>query len=499
MADEEQAVDEKLNGTEAEESADELDEAAKLKEAISVETEDVGTLRKKLTITIPRETLDERLNDQFSELKRDSVVPGFRKGRAPLRLIEKRFGSEVGDQLVTKLVGGSYLAAVEKEDLKTLGDPLIWVEAPLDAEEDGRRSKETAEQLLSLDKALPYMELPSEGPMAFSCEVELRPEFELPKLEEIPIEKPTVEFTDDDVQHEIDRLRSMRGQYVPVEEPIQADDLVIADLTMVVAGEVVRDEKNVTLAARPQQVDGVSLDDLGKVLEGKKAGDTVMLEAGIGDDHEKLEFRDKRAEFTISIQDVKRLQLPSVDKEFLESLGFDSEEELKDHVRSALETRLESLVQRGLRGQIGKYLLENTPIDVPSGLSKRQTDRLVTRRMVDMYQRGLPEQTVTKQLDALRTRAGEDAVTELKLFFIMEKIAEQMEIEVGDDEMNGEIARIARQQGKRFDRIRDELAKSGGLTALYHQLRDDKILDELLSTAVVTEVKPPQTEQQKED
>ena len=150
-----------------------------------------------------------------------------------------------------------------------------------------------------------------------------------------------------------------------------------------------------------------------------------------------------------------------------------------------------------MRGQIGKYLLENTDVEVPPGLTQRQTDRLVMRRMVDMYQQGLPEQAVQKNLDELRARAGEDAVSELKLFFIMEKIAEQMEIDVGDDELNGEIARIARQQGKRFDRVRDELAKGDGLRALYLQLRDDKILDELLLKAVVTEVERPKKEARK--
>lgn len=492
VAEQEQPVDEEKT---EEQKADEA--AAKLKEAISVETEEVGTLRRKLTITIPRETLDERLGDQFTELKRDSVVPGFRKGRAPLKLIEKRFGSEVGDQLVTQLVSSGYLAAVEKEDLKTLGDPLIWVDAPVEAEGGARRSEETAEQLLPIDKALLHMELPTEGPMSFSCEVELRPEFELPELEGIPIEKPKVKFTDDDVQNEVDRLRSMRGQHVPVEDAVQIDDLVVADVTMTIDGNVVREEQNVPLAARAQRLEGIALEGLGEALEGKKAGETVHLEAKIDDDHEKLEYRDKTAKFTLLIQDIKRLELPPVDEDFLESLGFDSEGDLREHIRWNLEKGLESLIQRGMRGQIGKYLLEKTEIDVPIGLSKRQTDRLVARRMIELYQRGTPEQAIQKQLDELRTRAGQDAVSELKLFFVMEKIAEQMEIDVADDEMNGEIARIAQQQGKRFDRVRDELAKDNGLTALYLQLRDNKILDALLDKAVVTEIERPKSEPKK--
>lgn len=490
MTEENPAVDEETTAVADENGAEEeLDDDAKLKEAIQVETEEVGTLRTKLTITIPRETIDERLSDQFSELKRDAMVPGFRKGRAPLKLIEKRFGDDVGDEMVSKLVGSSYLAAVDKAELKTLGDPLIWARVP-DEGEDGKRRGEPTEKLVSIDKALSVMELPGEGPMTFSCEVELRPEFELPTIEKIPVEKPKIEITDEDVSTEIDRLRGMRGHYAPVEDAVQEDDLVIADMTMSVDAEVIKEEKNVAVAARVQRVDNVTL-DLGKALTGKKTADTVIVEGTFDDDHDDLEQRGKPVTFTFVIQDIKRIELPPLDGDFLEALGFESEKELTEHTRADLEARLSSVIQRGMRGQIAKYLLENTKLEVPSGLSHRQTDRLVARRMVDMYRRGIPEQTVEKQADELRARAGEETVNELKLFFVMEKIAEKMEIDVADDELNGAIAMIAQHQNKRFDRVRDELAKSQRITALYLQLRDDKILDALLAGAAVAEITQP--------
>ncbi len=491
MADENQALGEgQATDVEQQNDVDKPDDAAKLKEAIIVETEDVGVLRKKLTITIPSETLAERRDDQFTELKRDSVVPGFRKGHAPLKLVEKRFGAEVGDQILSQIVGGSFLAAVEKEGLKTLGDPLIWVDMPVETADGGRR-KELTERLVPIDVALEHMELPDDGAMTFSCEVELRPEFELPNLDGIAVEKPKVEIAKEDVQAEIDRICSIRGRYAPVEGAIEVDDLVVADVRLEIKGDVVKDEHNVSLAARPQRIDGISLENLGDDLNGKKAGDVVTITATVGDDHEHLDYRGETATFTITVQDVKRLELPPLDAELIESLGFDSEDELRAQVQASLESRLESVIQRGMRGQIGKYLIDNITIEVPAGLTQRQTDRLVDRRMVELYQRGMSEQMIHKQLDELRTRASEDAASELKLFFIMEKIAEEMEIEVGDDEMNGEIARIAVQQGKRFDRVRDELSKGDGLTALYLQIRDDKILDELLAKAVVTEIEGP--------
>ena len=469
--------------TAVDEASEELDETAKLKEAIEVDAEDVGTLRKKLTITVPRDAIDERLDEQYSEIKRDSVVPGFRKGRAPLKLIQKRFGHDVGDQLVSKLVSAGYLAAIEKAELKPVGDPLIWTSGK--KPEDGKK-------LLSVEKALEVIELPDEGPLTFTCEVELRPEFELPDLKSIKVEKPKVEIDDEQVEAEVMRYRSLRGTYVPVEGgKIEEDDLVVADLTMKVAGEVVKEEKNVSFAARGQVVEGVVLEKMGEALVGKSGGETVTVEADIDDDHENLDYRGKKASFEFTVHDVKRMEVPELDKEFIEVLGFDTEEELRSHLRTSLESQLNDIIQRGMRGQIGKYLLDKCEMELPAGLSQRQTERMVSRRRVELSRQGASDQEVEKHLDELWTRADEDSVKELKLFFIMEKIADQMEVEIPDEQLNGAIASIAAQQGKRFDRVRDELSKGEGLMALYIRLRDDKILDLLLQDAVIEEVEGP--------
>lgn len=463
-----------------EEKSPEQEIKDKLKEAIDVKTEDVGTLRKKLTITVPRDALDERLNEQFTDLKRDAVVPGFRKGHAPLVLVQKRFGTEVGDQILSQLLSSGYLAAVDKVEIKPLGDPMIWVD------EGG------GQKLVTLEKALGILTLPPEGAFTFSCEVELRPDFDLPELDGIKVEKPKLTISDEDVTGEIDRFRSMRGQYVPVSDgAIQQDDLIVVDLVMKIGDETVRDEKNVSFAARAQLVEGVAIEDFGDKLVGKKIGESVTIEAKVSDDHDNMEYRGKTASLVFAINDIKRFESPPLDKELIETLGFDSEEEMRGQIRDSLVARLDSVVQRGMRGQIGKHLLENTNIEVPEGISQRQTERLVARRMVEMYQSGVPEQEIHKHADELRASASDDSIMELKLFFIMEKIAEEMEIDVSDDQLNGAIANIAAQQGKRFDRVRDELSKGEGLVALYLRLRDDKILDSLLEKAVITEVEGP--------
>lgn len=489
MTDEDTAV-----GTEAvveteEELTEEEKELVKLKEAITVDKAEIGALRVKLEVTVPQDAVDERRSDEYAELKRDAVIPGFRKGHAPMRLVEKRFAGDVGEQLKTQLISRGYLAAIEKEDLKPLGDPMFWVtveeERPGD---DGVPRKVQAEKLLPFDQAIDNIKMPREGALSFSCEVELKPEFDLPELDNIPVTRPKVSIGDDDVQAEVDRLLMMRGTYEPVETgAIEADDLLYVDLKFSVDGTVLAEEENFDLAARDLRVKGVPLVGFGNAVVGKKLGDSVTVSSEVPDDHENIDIRGKKADFEFVVREIKRLALPELNQEFVSALGFDSQDELRSTLRSSLEARLDATIKEVMREQVGAYLLDKTKLDIPEGLSQRQTDRSVTRKMIEMYQAGAPQTEIEKTMDELRTKAHDQAVRDLKLFFILEQIAEERDISIGEETLNSAIAQIAQRTNKRFDRVRDELSKGEGLSVLYHKLRDQQVLDDLLEDARISE------------
>ena len=489
-ADEATAVAEKET-----ELTDEEKALAKLKEALEVEKEEVGPLHVKLTITIPRETIDEELGEQFQDLKREAQVPGFRKGHAPLKLIEKRFGADVGSDSLTRLVSRGYLAAVEKLDLKPLGDPLICAMVTEKRTDDkGVEKSVKTERLVPVDRALEEMKLPSEGPLTFVCDVELKPEFELPELTKIPVKRPKVRITKKDVDLELKRMRMSSGRFQPVEGgKVEADDLLYADMKMSVEGEVVVSEDNFDLAARDLRVKGVPLIEFADAVVGKKVGDEFAFEAMVPDDHDNIDIRSKTAKFDFVLHEIKRLHVPPIDAEFLEGIGFDTEEELRTQLKLQMESRLESTVKRGMHVQIGEYLVEKTDFEVPEGVSRRQTDRAIQRRMIDMYTENVPQAEIDKKVDEMRAKVHDQATHDLKLFFVLEKIAEEQDIEVREEEINSAIASIAAMQGQRFDRIRDQFSKGGGLNTLYLRIRDDKILDKLLADAEVSETKGPKT------
>lgn len=477
-----------VESTEAATEADEeSSEMAELKEKLDVATEDVGPLRKRVTITVPREIIDEKLEKQYGDLRRDAIVPGFRKGRAPRRLLEKRFGHDVSETITSELLGTGYMAAIEKVGLKVLGDPLVWCKPKKPA-----AGESADERLMSVRDAFDNMELPDDGPLVYACEVEIQPEFELPSLEGIPVKKTKVEITDAHVDQQIDRLRGMRGAYEPVtDRGVETDDRIEASVRMLVDGSVVKEQDHARLYARPQTVDGIAMENLGDELSGAKPGDVRRIKATVPDDDDRTELRGKAVEFEITIRDISRLVLPELTKEMIEPFGFESIDDFRKYVRADLETRATEMIRRSMRGQVYDYLLTNTQIDLPERLSQRQAARAALRRMVDLYRQGVPEAEVAKHMDELRTVAQNESVRELKVQFIMDRIAEKFETAVSEDEINGQIAMIAQQQNRRFDRVRDELIRDDGITSLYMQLRDEKIVDQLLEKAVVTEDDAP--------
>lgn len=447
-----------------------------LKEKVQAEIKDIGTLRKEMTVTVPREVISSHLKHNFDEIRGDAVLPGFRKGRAPLHLLQKRFGPEVRESLKSSIVGQSFVAAVKRHEFEVLGDPLFRI-----AQKDG------GVKLCELDDALDELKLPDSSDFSYTCEVEIKPTFELPELKGIEIARPKVEIGDDDVEEHIERQRKIRGTYQPHDGgATEKDDLLIADVKLTHDGVLVKEEENVQLGVRPTRLDGISLMTLDQVLSGAKPGDVRTVTCEIPDDYERADLRGKPGQFEFTIHEVKRL-VPQTMEAFIEALGVGSEAEIREYVRQDLETERDRIVDNALRDQVLDYLIQNTKFDLPEKLSARQTDRAVMRRVIELSQAGVPNHEIEARIDELRTSAQDVVARDLKLEFILEKVARQLEADVTDEEINTEIARIARRYNHRFDRVRDDLQKRGLLPQLAEQIRQDKCVRILLKDAKIVE------------
>ncbi len=455
----------------------------------TVTVEDAGPCKKKVSIEVPEESIKEAIDEQYKELSRDAVLPGFRKGRAPRRLLEKRFGKETNEQIKLKLLAEASEAAIKDKELDILGDPDIDYEK---------------------------IELPATGPMKFEFEAEVRPEFELPELEKIPVKREKLEVTDEQIDREIEQLQRWSGVWTPRDEgAIELDDQIIADVVLkpeltdeekatqaeaaekaekgeeAEEGEVLEAETkldNTEIYIRSQGfVGAVPVEKLDELLVGAKVGETKTTTVEVPKTYFREEYRGRKVEIEIEVKDIKYLKPAEMNEQFLQRYNVENEAELRERVQDNLQQQQEGRIRNDMSDQIYQYLLDKTDFDLPLDIVGRQAGTILQRQYINLLQRGLSRQQVEEQMEQLRAGSEEQAKEQLKTFFIMDKVADKLEIEVTEEEINGHIAQIAIQRGQRPEKMKEQMERDGSLAQFRMDVRQNKCINQLLETADITE------------
>jgi trigger factor len=459
--------------------------------------EDAGPCKKKVVIEIPEESIKEAIDEQYKELGREAVVPGFRKGRAPRRLLEKRFGKETNEQIKLKLLAEASEAAIKDKELDILGDPDIDFEK---------------------------VELPATGPMKFEFEAEVRPQFELPEMESIPVNRPKLEVTDDQITREIDQLRRWAGVWTPREDgKIEQDDQIVADVLL--TPELTEEEKvrqaeqaekaekgeeeeaeskvieaetkldNTEVYVRPNGfVGAVPVEKLDELLVGAEVGDKKTTTVEVPKTYFQEDYRGRKVDVEIDIKDIKFLKPAEMNEAFLQRYHVETEDDLRDRVRDNLQEQFESRVRNEMSEQIYQYLLDNTKFDLPLDIVARQAGTILQRQYIGLLQKGLSRQQVEEQMEQLRAGSEDQAREQLKTFFIMDKVADKFEIEVTEEEINGHIAQLAVQRGQRPEKMKEQMERDGSLAQFRMDIRQNKCINQLLESADITETEGPEAE-----
>ena len=468
MAEEEQKteLEEKDQAVESrEEGAQEQEEEApELKNIVTIEG--AGPCKKKVIIEIPEAKIRKVTDEQYEELRKEAVLPGFRKGRAPRRLLEKRFGKETTEQVKLKLLADASEAVVKDEELKALGEPDI------DFEE---------------------IKLPEEGSLTFDFEIEVRPEIDLPPLDGIPITKTKLEVTDEQVDREIEQMRKWAGVWAPRAEgaAVELEDRIVADVVIKIE-DVEEEQKlnNTEIQVRPNGfVGAVPVEKLDELLLGAKTGEHKETSIEIPKTFFREEYRGKKVDIQIDIEDIKWLKPAELDENFLKRYEVENVDELREKIEDTLHSQLENQTRAEMSEQIYQYLLDKTDFDLPLDIVAEQAHTVLQRQYTNLLMRGLSREQIDEQLEQIQAASEERAKEQLKTFFIMDKVADHFDISVEEEEINGHIARLASQRGQRPERLREEMARNGSLAQFSLEVRQDKCIAKLLETAKVTEKK----------
>ena len=416
-----------------------------------------------ISVTVSRDDIDRYYDKEFSEMMPTVQVPGFRAGRAPRKLIEARFRKEVGARVKSELLADSLAQVSEDKDLSAISEPQIDVEA---------------------------IEIPEEGNLTFEFDLEVRPDFELPKWKSLKIKKPVRQISDADVDRALQRVLANRGRLVLHDGPAEEGDYVTANLTFKHGDDVLSSAKEEVVRIRPVLSfrDG-KIKDFARLMTGVTAGETRIGEAELTDDAPNVALRGKTVHAVFEVLEVKRLDVPTLDAELLDDLGgFELEADLRDAIRDQLGRQLEYEQHQQARQQITAALTVAAGWELPPGLLARQSHRELQRAAMELQRSGFSEEEIRAHENELRQNSQASTARALKEHFILERIAEDQEIDADEADYEAEVRLIARQSNESPRRVRARLEKAGSMDALRNQIIERKVIGLILEHAEFEEV-----------
>jgi trigger factor len=404
-------------------------------------------------------------------LAANAHLPGFRKGHAPKALLERRFGTAIRDETKGQLISEGYAAALEQESLQPVGEP----EPVTKAEE---------------------LELEDGKPLSFTVEVEVVPEITMPNLEKVPVKKPNLEVTDEMIDGELERQGVQAGSIREIEDGFAPGDKVVGPGSATKEGEdePFFEHPGVDVVV-PEKEDGGNGAILGLMVEGlhdmvagKKVGDRLEVTVEGPESHELEHIRGKTLHIEMTIEKGLRID-PATPEEVAERYGLESVEILREQIKLALEQRIATEAQAAMREQVYRYLADNADFELPEKMTENQAQRLLERARLEMIYRGtMSPEEVEQRIAEMRAEAQDESRKRLKLQFLLHKLADDLGIQVTEQEVNGRIAMIAQQRNMRPEKLRRDLVDQGMIGQIGSQIRDHKAVDRIIADAEVTEV-----------
>lgn len=325
--------------------------------------------------------------------------------------------------------------------------------------------------------------IPEEGDLTYEFNIEVRPEFEIPNWKGLSLERPEREFTEEDIAAHLTNLSTQFSDLVPVEEAVQKNDFVVCNITSKDGENVVQTSKEETVQVKSTlSLADATIEDFDKLLVGAVADDKKTVEVEISEHADNEDLRGKKVEIEFEVLDVKRVEAKD-SAALAEKLGFESVEKLEDIVKTSMEERLQYAQRQTIRDQISKILTESANWELPPDLLRRQSKRELDRAVMEMQASGFSEQEIVGRENTLRKNILEKTETLLKEHFILERIAEEEEIEDSPGDYELEITRIAMQQNDSPRRVRARLERSGQMDSLRNMIIERKVIEQITESA----------------
>ncbi|HUW61764.1 MAG TPA: trigger factor [Candidatus Bathyarchaeia archaeon] len=382
-----------------------------------------GDCAYEVKVTVPLANEAKLSEDVFEELRKDAEVPGFRRGRAPRKLIERKFAKAVRSDVELKLVSAAFQKLVKDKDLSPLGLPEI----------EGLEKEKEAER--------------KQGePLVFTLKFEVRPRVELGKYRGIEVERPVFKVEDKDIDEAIDNVRARFGVYETVEKGKAKDgDQAVIDFKGAIDGE----EFPGGAANDYPYILGTKrfFPEFEQALLGAKPGQTVQCEVHFPDDYSAQHVRGKVADFEIRVKELKRRNIPELTDEFAKQAGYETAEDMRSKVAERLRATASNEGNSIAEERALKNIIASSTFEIPKSLVEKIVHGGIDERVQELVRARVPAAEIEERMPEIRAKAEQAAINSIKSWTVLQEIAEAEGIEVTDEDFEQEAQAISQRSG----------------------------------------------------
>ena len=434
---------------------------------MNTKIEDIDSCKKKIKFDIAFKDYQAKVQSSYLTLAQQVKVPGFRPGKAPMSMLEKRFGPNVKKEVMTQLVSERLAEVIEEKGFRSVSPPkILEVEA-----EEGTD-------------------------ISVSASVEIVPEFKINDYSKVEIPIEITRVTDEDVNQAINYQRERQGTKVQVlDRPVEDKDFVKLDFNGTLNGEAFEGGKGSDHIV--QIGSEYLLKDMGNQLIGMSVDEEKDIPVQIPENYSSNKsIAGKEVIFHVSLKGIQKNQLPELNDDFAKNIEpkdkFASLEDMKLQIRSQLEEHARGDAHREAKKIVAKKITEMNPIEVPEGLVEEQIKHMVVQALKKEQQAKNQTESINEEeihvTDSQNKEHRENAIQLLQQELVLDQLASNLNIKIDESELNAEVNNMVRMLGEtNAHKMKKQWEQNGVLARLQSRIKRDKTLDAVMKEVQIKE------------
>ena len=421
-----------------------------------------STTKREIVVEIPVEEVNRETESLIQKYQKVARIPGFRRGHVPASIIRQRFSEEIKTDMVEALIPRFFRQEAERLSLHPVSQPRVT-----------------------------DLHLHDGEPLRFKAAFEVLPEIKLEGYKDLRADKPEIAVSEADVEQAVADVRERHASFNPVEGRALADgdfaQVSLDGVPKIAEAEGRTNEGNMKEDSQPVHMDEVLVEIAGKNtmpeftehLRGTTAGDARTFDVNYPEDTQDKRLAGKTFTYTVKVQAIKQKSLPELNDEFVKTLGpFQTMDDVRKTIREQMESERKHEAEHAAKDKLVGQLIQRNDFEVPDSLIEQQIDIRLERGLRALAAQGLTAEQM-KKMDLNRLRVGqrEQAVHDVKAALLLERVAEEENVQVSDDELNRELEALAKQSKQTSEAVRARLTRDGGLDRIRTRIRNEKTLD----------------------